>query len=135
MPYLPRPKREKARRHSERNPSGQQQIYHSRRWAEHSRYFRESASGCICAACAANGVLTDVTPGGRKGVTDHVIRIEDGGATFDERNLLALCRRHHDRKSGMEGKGKFSGIECETNQWGERIPTAAARRDVIETIK
>ncbi len=33
---------------------------------------------------------------------DHMVRIEDGGARFDERNLLGLCKNHHSIKSSLE---------------------------------
>ena len=38
-------------------------------------------------------------------VTDHIIAREQGGADYDPRNLMAMCRRHHDQKSGLEGAG------------------------------
>lgn len=78
-----------------------------------------------------------MTPGGYKGAVDHVIRVEDeNGSLTDSRNLLSLggvgsdCR-HHEKKSALEGKGFFSNIPFELNEWGEKVPTAEGRKMVI----
>lgn len=34
--------------------------------------------------------------------TDHIIRVESGGAKFDDPNLMNLCGHHHDSKNGKE---------------------------------
>jgi 5-methylcytosine-specific restriction endonuclease McrA len=58
----------------------------------------------FCEECERNEILTDAT--GRKGVVDHIKRIEDGGSKFDFSNLQTLCNKCHNRKSGREGHEK-----------------------------
>lgn len=36
---------------------------------------------------------------------DHVQAIDEGGAPFDLDNLMALCQRHHSRKTVMRDRG------------------------------
>lgn len=52
----------------------------------------------LCVACQAAGRVTAATE------VDHVRRLADGG-THDERNLQALCKSCHSRKTAREGKG------------------------------
>jgi hypothetical protein len=39
--------------------------------------------------------------------TDHIIARDFGGAEFDPRNLMAMTKDYHDKKSGMETHGLF----------------------------
>lgn len=81
----------------------------------------------------------DVTPGGYKGAVDHIIRLDEGGALTDDRNLMSLggvgshCK-HHEKKSSMEGKGLFSAIPFEYNDKGEKIPTENGREMAIQLL-
>ena len=61
----------------------------------------------MCEVCEAKGVFTDCSDGNNNGIADHVIRILDGGHPYDERNLFTLCKRCHNVKSNMEGRGFF----------------------------
>lgn len=72
-------------------------------WTVSSRLYRQVNP--LCAICEAQGLLSDATPGARKGVVDHIIRVNAGGAMYDNRNMMTICRSHHDAKSRLEGKG------------------------------
>ena len=69
-------------------------IYGTARWQRlrnsHIRMYP------LCAECARNAL---VKPGE---VVDHVIEIKDGGDPWDPDNLQALCKEHHQKKSGEE---------------------------------
>ena len=55
--------------------------------------------------CEVKGIFTDCSDGNNNGIADHVVRILEGGHPYDDRNLLTLCKRCHNVKSNMEGKG------------------------------
>ena len=78
------------------------------KWANVSRLYR--VMNPLCEMCAISGKATDASPGERKGVTDHVVSITNGGARLDERNFATLCKSCHDRKSILER----NGWRCET---------------------
>ena len=100
MPYLPMPSKQKPS--TKRKPTGRQEFYNSR-WERASKLYR--IANPLCEMCKIQGILTDATPGNRKGVTDHVVRLTLGGALLDERNLCTLCRKCHNRKSAYELRG------------------------------
>lgn len=124
MPHLPRPKR-KPRRN--RKPSGNQATYQGN-WQQFSEWFRINVHP-LCQSCLASGRLVDITPGGRKGAVDHIIQVRDGGSERDGRNLMGLCKRCHDRKSALEGRGL--DIPHELNKDGDKVPTAEGKKSVI----
>jgi len=37
---------------------------------------------------------------------DHWVPLAQGGAPFDEDNLVSLCHSHHSRKTALEQAGK-----------------------------
>ena len=47
----------------------------------------------LCMTKGCDGLATDV---------DHIIAVRDGGHLFDRRNLQALCRSCHSRKTAGE---------------------------------
>lgn len=100
MPHLPIPS--KQRTTTKRLPTGRQDVYNSS-WEKTSRLYR--IANPLCELCKLQDILTDATPGNRKGVTDHVVRLTLGGALLDERNLCTLCRKCHNRKSAYELRG------------------------------
>jgi 5-methylcytosine-specific restriction protein A len=70
-------------------------VYNSPQWRELARLVLDTRP--ICQACR-RAPSTEV---------DHKLALSDGGAPFDERNLLALCRRCHGAKTARElGLGK-----------------------------
>ncbi len=64
----------------------------------------------VCVKCSERGIVTAVA------VTDHIVRLVDGGAEFDESNLQSLCGSCHSRKSGKEGNGYKETPELRTLQ-------------------
>ena len=130
MPHLPRTKSN--RQPGRRKPSGKQSLYRSATWQRQTARYR--IDNPLCEACQSVGVLTDITPGGRKGVTDHVVQATAGGAEMDERNLMGLCVSCHDRKSRLEQAGAFAGIETTANHCGETIPTQRGREQAVRLL-
>lgn len=53
----------------------------------------------FCVKCEVEGKVVAVQ------FTDHIIRIEDGGAPLSYDNLQSLCEFHHNSKSGKEAHG------------------------------
>ncbi|WP_420401359.1 HNH endonuclease [Flagellimonas sp.] len=72
-------------------------FYNSRKWRKTSTAYREKNPFCV--KCQEEGRITQAE------VTDHIVRIKDGGEPYDERNLQALCKSCHNRKSGKEAHG------------------------------
>lgn len=79
--------------------------------------------------CLAKGKATDASPGDRKGVTDHVVRIASGGAKMDAMNFMTLCKECHDHKSRME---KLGWTCDKVGTYGNFIP--ASKEDAIKSL-
>lgn len=79
-----------------------------------------------CEPCRANtGRLTLAT------IADHLIRWQEGGAQLDKHNIMGMCKRCHDRKSGME---RHRPILLETvGAHGEMVPKDRAQ--IFEILK
>lgn len=101
MPSLPKQTR-KRYEERERKQTGERDAYNST-WANVSRLYR--IANPLCEMCLAMGKATDASPGDRKGVTDHIVRIASGGARMDAANFMTLCKPCHDRKSSLEKLG------------------------------
>jgi len=65
-------------------------------------------------------------------VTDHIIRIESGGAKLDPANLMSMSSYYHDIKSGKEKTTPIL-IEWVLNDYGEKIPKNKA--DIFKIFK
>lgn len=63
----------------------------------------------ICEVCEAKGIYTDCSDGNNNGIADHAIRLLQGGHPYDEQNLFTLCKKCHNTKSNMEGRGFSPG--------------------------
>ena len=74
-----------------------QQFYNSSRWRRVARLHKEAHP--LCVKCQAEGKVGAVE------VTDHIVRIEDGGDPYNWENLQSLCHYHHNQKSGREAHG------------------------------
>jgi len=72
-------------------------FYNSWKWRKFSKQFK--LANPLCVMCEAEGIVSKAT------VTDHIIRIEAGGAQFDKNNCQSLCDYHHNQKSGKEAHG------------------------------
>jgi 5-methylcytosine-specific restriction protein A len=66
-------------------------LYTSRRWRMLRRQVLTAHP--ICQHHGCDGLATDV---------DHIIAVRNGGAVYDRRNLQALCRSCHSRKTATE---------------------------------
>ena len=64
--------------------------------------------GYGCEVCYHDDTMSSVVE--RNGVTDHIVPISDGGAMWDERNHMAMCNFHHNRKRGYESQGLLIGL-------------------------
>lgn len=69
----------------------------SRRWRSKSKAFRKRNAFCEVWLAFGRHVKSDVV--------DHIIRIEDGGSFWDERNYMAMSHFWHNKKRGMESRG------------------------------
>lgn len=72
-------------------------LYVSKRWQKIRRMvlLREP----FCRSCMKRGRLVPAVQ------VDHIVPLEDGGATYDESNLQPLCRSCHSAKSFSGQKG------------------------------
>jgi 5-methylcytosine-specific restriction enzyme A len=123
MPKLYRP----AKRTMQRTPTSSQDWYHTKAWRKVRA--QKLLVDPVCEVHESVGILIDCT---RKAPIDHIIRIGDGGATTDERNLMTLCTTCHERKSSMESRGFM--IDWDINEYGERIPKPSGRQLVITIL-
>ena len=110
-------------------------IYAGQTWRSLSAAERRARRWCE--ACLALGIHQDVTPGNKRGVLDHIIRPDQGGAPYDTANLMALCGvnsplNHHAIKSGLESRGL--ALAGQRNEAGELIPTQEERAHVIRLL-
>lgn len=72
-------------------------FYNSTRWRKVARIHKEKNPFCV--KCDAEGKVTAVQ------FTDHIVRLEDGGEPYSDKNLQSLCEFHHNQKSGREAHG------------------------------
>ena len=126
MPSLPKRNKRKQDNERPRVPSGDIAFYNTK-WGNVSKLYRKLNP--LCEMCKASGKLTDASPGDRKGVTDHIVSVSNGGARMDERNFMTLCKQCHDRKSALEK----NGWTCDKGgDYGEYIPINKA--EAIKTL-
>lgn len=74
-----------------------QSFYHMAAWTRKSLAFRKDHP--LCELCKIEGRITPSE------MTDHIVPINQGGDPWDESNMQALCKRHHNQKSARE-KGR-----------------------------
>jgi len=76
-------------------------FYNGSRWRKVAALHKERHPLCI--QCQADGLVIAAQ------VTDHIIRIKDGGDPYAAINLQSLCHRCHNAKSGREAHGFKAG--------------------------
>lgn len=89
-------------------PTGTQQgrkndnrkLYASAAWRKCSEMHRRQNP--LCVECLKRKKTTDCSPGTRRGVTDHIIPINQGGETWKPANWQTLCNKCHNAKSGKD---------------------------------
>ena len=94
-------------------------FYNQNRWKTASRRWRDNHPECSVVTCRE--LVSTVTGQRRRGGTDHIIPIEQGGAGFDKRNYQSLCTSHHAKKSLLEARYVVL-YESEHNEKGNLIP-------------
>lgn len=132
MPHLPRPHKKERPKQEKQWASGKQELYRSARWKRFSKQYRQNNP--LCEASKFIEVLVDISPGSRKGATDHIIQVSEGGAEYDEANIMGLSTKMHNRKSNLERKGFFANIPYTRNHLGEKIPTPEGREMVLQIL-
>lgn len=68
---------------------------------------------------------------------DHIIRMQEGGASLDRRNVQPLSRKAHSIKSALEGAGRFDNLvegRDYINTRQGKIPTQHYIDYVLEAI-
>lgn len=101
-------------------PHGDRKLYRLEAWKQDSEDYRRQNP--LCEVCKQMGKYVDVTPGGRKGVTDHIISTTVGGSQRDRRNFMSMCQPCHNRKRGYESQAGGPLIETIENEDGDLIP-------------
>ena len=66
-------------------------FYQSTPWRKFSKIYKDKHP--LCVMCESQGEVRIAD------VTDHIIRLKDGGLPYDEANLQSLCHSHHNQKS------------------------------------
>lgn len=87
-------------------------FYNSRKWRNYSKKFR--ADNRLCVRCQR--LILDIADA----VTDHLIRINDGGSKMDVRNHGAMHKDCHSSKSAAESRGLK--LPSQKNAEGDFIP-------------
>ena len=120
----PRPPRRAQKKH------GTPELYRLNAWRETSELYRKENP--LCEVCKHFGKYTDITPGGAKGVTDHIVSTAVGGSHRDPANFMAMCTAHHNMKRGLEAHADGPLIPAQENKDGELIPVN--REDIYEKL-
>lgn len=97
---LPPPKRKAYLPDKRQAPSKATGNHNLPRWKRYSTQYRKANP--FCEVCKASGKITDASPGDKKGVLDHIITTSAGGAMWDARNHMTMCKQCHDRKRRKE---------------------------------
>ena len=100
-----------------------QKVYNAARWRSTSKACRLDNPLCEVMQAAGRALPADVT--------DHIIRIEEGGAKYDRRNLMTMSHKMHNKKSGKE-RHKSILVEYILNEDGDKIPKR--REDIINLL-
>lgn len=102
LPTMHRPLTVSVRRHEptpSANAAERRGVYNSARW----RYTVQPAKrkrDPLCQWCAYEGVVKAMKH------VDHWVPLAQGGAPYDEGNLVSLCHSHHSKKTALEQTGK-----------------------------
>ena len=105
--------------------------YNNDKWRKLSRRTRIAhnikTEGYGCEVCYHANIMTDVLD--RKGVCDHLIPVNAGGAFWDKRNHMSMCNSCHNIKRGYEKGGL--GVAVSPGKKG-LIPTN--RMDIVNKL-
>ena len=93
-------RRDSARASDARRPSASERGYD---WRWHRLRTTYLAAHPLCAHCMAQGRVVPAEE------VDHIVPLREGGPRLDRRNLQALCRKCHRRKTARERAGRRRG--------------------------
>lgn len=99
MPHLKKPTRRNYQPPRKRKPTGNQAFLNTTAWRKTTKRYRQLHP--LCEVSEAIGVVAAAQ------CTDHIIARDFGGSEYDPRNLMAMTKEYHDKKSGMETHGSF----------------------------
>jgi 5-methylcytosine-specific restriction endonuclease McrA len=116
MPTIPRKAKERAYIYNKKSFSRKKdnsKFYNGRTW-------RKKRIGYInrhpfCEVCGWFNRVSEAK------FLDHIIRLESGGAEYDDKNLMGMCERDHNIKSGKEAHNPIL-IKYQSNDRGDFIP-------------
>lgn len=116
MPFIPRKQKERAYQPPKKKfyrKANNSKFYNSTKWRKKRKWYINRHP--FCEVCLTQNKVSE-------GVfLDHVIRIESGGAEYDDNNLMIMCERHHNIKSGKEAHNPIL-IPHTRNKDGDIIP-------------
>jgi len=129
MPKIPNaPRRSYQRRaKAQRRPTSDQEFYNSPAWRNARRAFLDShPNNSLCAVCLKKGKVT------ASKVVDHVVSIAAGGARLSHDNMMPMCNKCHNSKSGHEAHGFVPANR--RNNAGELVPTLQGIQQVYNKL-
>ena len=133
MPTLP--KNKKPYQRGKQLPSeSMKEVYSKNKHKELSHKYRKFNP--LCEVCGYYGILTDITPGKRKGSLDHIIPLTYGGSPDNPENLMGLCEGEnscHRRKSALENKFNRALISSKKDGAGNLVPVD--RKHIYQLLK
>ena len=116
MPFIPRKQKQRAyiapKKRFQRKVDNSS-FYAKPRWRKTRKVYINKNP--FCQICEWQNRVSAVK------VLDHVIRIESGGAEYDQRNFLGMCERHHNIKSGKESHNPIL-VDYTRNDNDDMIP-------------
>lgn len=107
-----------------KNPN--QHFYNSQQWRKTAKQYRQLNPLCEVSKHFKETVAAQMV--------DHLIPINQGGAKYDPRNLMSMCHKLHNKKSGKE-KNKPNLIEYIDTEDGKIPRNKADIFKVFETLK
>ena len=130
MPRLPKPEKpayrpDKPKPKLSSDQQSDYKMYNSLLWRNYSKRYRST-----CEVCEGEGIHTDITSGaGTRGVVDHIVPIQQGGAIWDTDNHMGMCGTHHNAKRGKEAHG----FSVATSQGRDGL-VPQDRMDIIDVL-
>ena len=122
MPTRPKKRRKYLPNESEPfSHKGKSKLYRTNRWTKASLRYRKDNP--LCEVHKYYGQVKGVAH------TDHVIKVNEGGAKYDRKNLMSLCVDCHSFKTSKEKQTPIL-IEWDYNDGNEKIPTR--REDIFK---
>lgn len=116
MPFIPKKQKQRAyqpKKKKFQRKADNSKFYNGSRWRKKRKLYINRHP--FCEVCQLQNKVSE----GK--FLDHVIRIESGGAEYDDENLMIMCERHHNIKSGKEAHNPIL-IPYTRNDDGDMIP-------------